>query len=44
MELLLSELIPGFLTSFHCIGMCGLITVALPLNGNSKLQKIYVNH
>lgn len=41
MEFLLSGLILGFLTSFHCVGMCGPIAIALPLNGNSKLQKLY---
>ena len=41
MEFLLSGLILGFLTSFHCVGMCGPIAIALPLNGNSKLQKLF---
>ena len=30
----------GFLGSFHCVGMCGPIALALPLNQNSVLSKI----
>ena len=30
----------GFLGSFHCVGMCGPIALALPLNQNSILTKI----
>src|SRR4051812_5896860 len=33
---LLSAFIIGFLGSFHCVGMCGPIALALPLTGNSK--------
>ncbi len=40
MEFIISGLVLGFLTSFHCIGMCGPIAIALPLHGNSKLQKL----
>lgn len=29
----------GFLGSFHCVGMCGPITLALPLNNNTSLNK-----
>ncbi len=41
MEFILSGLILGFLTSFHCAGMCGPIAIALPLNGSNKLQKLF---
>ncbi|MBL7893421.1 MAG: sulfite exporter TauE/SafE family protein [Bacteroidia bacterium] len=30
----------GFLGSFHCVGMCGPIILALPLNNNTSLNKI----
>ena len=30
----------GFLGSFHCVGMCGPIALALPLNQNSLFSKI----
>lgn len=30
----------GLLGSFHCIGMCGPIALALPVGGNSFLQKV----
>lgn len=40
MEFIISGSVLGFLTSFHCIGMCGPIALALPLHGNSKLQKL----
>jgi hypothetical protein len=30
----------GFLGSFHCVGMCGPIALALPLNHNSLFSKI----
>lgn len=41
MEFIISGLILGFLTSFHCVGMCGPIAIALPLHGKSKLQKLF---
>ena len=31
----------GFLTSFHCIGMCGPIALALPLQGKSKTIRAF---
>lgn len=30
----------GFLGSFHCIGMCGPIAMALPLNRSSKIKMV----
>jgi sulfite exporter TauE/SafE len=30
----------GFLGSFHCVGMCGPIALALPLNRNSFISKL----
>ena len=39
MEFVVSGLVLGFLTSFHCIGMCGPIAIALPLHGANKWQK-----
>jgi len=30
----------GFLGSFHCVGMCGPIALALPINQNSLLSKV----
>ena len=41
MEFIISGLVLGFLTSFHCVGMCGPIAIALPLHGNSKSQKLF---
>jgi len=41
MELVLSGLVFGFVTSFHCAGMCGPIAIALPLHGDTKLKKIF---
>lgn len=41
MEFIISGLILGFLTSFHCVGMCGPIAIALPLHGDNKLQKLF---
>ena len=40
MEFIISGLVLGFLTSFHCIGMCGPIAIALPLHGDSKIQRL----
>jgi len=40
MEFIISGLILGFVTSFHCVGMCGPIAIALPLHGASKAQKL----
>lgn len=39
--LLTSALLLGLAGSFHCLGMCGPIVVALPLHGNTLAQKIY---
>ncbi len=39
--LFLSALMLGLAGSFHCLGMCGPIVVALPLHGNTLPQKIY---
>ncbi len=40
MNLFLPALALGFLGSFHCVGMCGPIALALPLNRDSILSKI----
>jgi len=39
--ILLSAFLLGLAGSFHCAGMCGPIVVALPLQGNTLLRKIY---
>ena len=41
MTILLSALLLGLMGSFHCAGMCGPIVIALPLHGNTILQKIF---
>jgi sulfite exporter TauE/SafE len=41
MTILLSALLLGFMGSFHCVGMCGPIVLALPLQGNNIQQKIF---
>ena len=41
MEFIISGLVLGFLTSFHCVGMCGPIALALPLHGATKIQKLF---
>lgn len=41
MAILLSALVLGLMGSFHCAGMCGPIAIALPLHGNTVLQKIF---
>ena len=41
MEIIIAGLVLGFVTSFHCAGMCGPIAIALPLHGNTKLDKIF---
>ncbi len=41
MTILLSALVLGIMGSFHCAGMCGPIAVALPLHGNTILQKFF---
>jgi uncharacterized protein len=40
MDFLLAALSLGFLGSFHCIGMCGPIAMALPLGRESKFKRI----
>ena len=40
MDFLLAALSLGFLGSFHCIGMCGPIALALPLGRESKLKRV----
>jgi len=30
----------GFITSFHCVGMCGPIALSLPLHGSTKWKKL----
>ena len=41
MEFIISGLLLGLITSFHCVGMCGPIAIALPLHGNTKMQKLF---
>lgn len=41
MAILLSALVLGLMGSFHCLGMCGPIVLALPLHGNNIQQKIF---
>lgn len=41
MAVLLSALLLGLMGSFHCLGMCGPIVLALPLHGNNVRQKIW---
>ena len=41
MEILISGLVLGLMGSFHCVGMCGPIAIALPLPGKNYFQKIY---
>lgn len=40
MEFIISGFILGIVTSFHCVGMCGPIAIALPLQGSSKMQRL----
>lgn len=40
MNILWTAITLGFLGSFHCIGMCGPIALALPLNQNSLFTKL----
>ncbi|MBN8703818.1 MAG: sulfite exporter TauE/SafE family protein [Bacteroidetes bacterium] len=40
MEIYATAIVLGFLGSFHCIGMCGPIAMALPVGGFSKWEKI----
>lgn len=41
MEFILSGLLLGLITSFHCVGMCGPIAIALPLHGDTVAKKIF---
>lgn len=41
MTILLSALVLGLMGSFHCAGMCGPIAIALPLHGNTILEKTF---
>lgn len=40
MSIFLTALTLGFLGSFHCVGMCGPIALALPLNRESLFSKV----
>ncbi len=40
MEFLLAAISLGFLGSFHCIGMCGPIALALPIGGARGIQRV----
>lgn len=40
MNFILAAITLGFLGSFHCVGMCGPIALALPLNNHSASSKI----
>lgn len=39
--MLLSALILGLVGSFHCVGMCGPIALALPVGNGSRIHKIF---
>ncbi len=41
MELYIAALTIGLLGSFHCIGMCGPIAIALPLKTNSWFSRVF---
>ena len=41
MVIIISALTLGILGSFHCAGMCGPIALALPLNNNNWLTRIF---
>ncbi len=41
MEFIISGFALGFLTSFHCVGMCGPIAIAIPLHGKHKWQNLF---
>ena len=41
MTIYISALLLGLMGSFHCAGMCGPIAIALPLHGNTTLQKTF---
>jgi len=41
MNILYTALLLGLLTGFHCIGMCGPIAIALPLNKKSWATRIF---
>jgi sulfite exporter TauE/SafE len=40
MEFYVAALFLGFITGFHCIGMCGPIAIALPLKKNNWITRI----
>lgn len=40
MEFYIAAIAFGFVTSFHCIGMCGPIAIALPLKKNSWFARV----
>lgn len=40
MEIFLAALALGFLGSFHCVGMCGPIALALPAVNNTKVSRV----
>lgn len=40
MSLFIAAITLGFLGSFHCVGMCGPIALALPLNSHTVFSKI----
>jgi uncharacterized protein len=40
MQLILTAISLGFIGSFHCVGMCGPIALALPLNQRSYASKL----
>lgn len=41
MNIIFSGLILGLAGSLHCAGMCGPIAIALPLRGNTAVQKVF---
>ncbi len=40
-DLISAALVFGFLTGFHCVGMCGPIAVSLPIKSNSWYSRTY---
>ena len=40
MNIILTAITLGFIGSFHCVGMCGPIALALPLNQESRFTKL----
>lgn len=41
MEIWIAALSLGFLGSFHCVGMCGPIALALPIRGSGRMLRVF---